>query len=100
LYKSLTISSFTNGRTYGVGNALDPLKTKHCQRGIPRGKPKNKTAFSSQICHHLNVIDKRGLVDRRMVEYLQSQTGRKIEKGFWSAIYVRECDAWKTRMQI
>src|ERR1700730_16728695 len=56
------------------------------------------TTFSSQLCHHLNAIDNAAWSTGEWWSTLQSQTGPKFEKGFWSAIYVREDDAWKIRL--
>jgi len=56
------------------------------------------TTFSSQNCYELNAIDNAVSLVRKWWSSFQSQTGPKFERGFWSAIYVREGDAWKIRM--
>ena len=54
--------------------------------------------FSSQMCHQLNAIDNAVWSAGEWWSTLQSQTGPKFERGRWSAIYVREGDAWKIRL--
>jgi ketosteroid isomerase-like protein len=56
------------------------------------------TTFSSQLCHHLNAIDNAAWSTGEWWSTLQSQPVPKFERGFWSAIYVREGDAWKIRL--
>ena len=56
------------------------------------------TTFSSQNCYELNAIDNAVWLVRKWWSSFQSQTGPKFERGFWSAIYIREGDAWKIRM--
>jgi uncharacterized protein (TIGR02246 family) len=56
------------------------------------------TTFSSQMCHQLNAIDNAVWSAGEWWSTLQSQTGPKFERGCWSAIYVREGDAWKIRL--
>ena len=41
---------------------------------------------------------RRGFVGGTMACTLQSETGPIFAWGYWSAIYVREGDAWKIRM--
>jgi uncharacterized protein (TIGR02246 family) len=55
------------------------------------------TTFSSQRSQ-LNAIDNAVWSVGEWWSTLQSQTGPKFERGHWSAIYVREGDAWKIRM--
>ena len=54
--------------------------------------------FSSQMCHQLNAIDNAVWSAGEWAESLQSQNGPKFERGCWSAIYVREGNAWKIRL--
>ncbi len=56
------------------------------------------TTFSSQMGHHLNAIDNAVWSAGEWWSSLQSQTGPKFERGCWSAIYVRDGDAWKIRL--
>jgi uncharacterized protein (TIGR02246 family) len=55
------------------------------------------TTFSSQRSQ-LNAIDNAVWSVGEWWSTLQSQTGPKFKRGHWSAIYVREGDAWKIRM--
>jgi uncharacterized protein (TIGR02246 family) len=55
------------------------------------------TTFSDQRCQ-LNAIDNAVWSAGESWSTLQSETGPKFEKGYWSAIYVREGDDWKIRM--
>ena len=55
------------------------------------------TTFSDQRCQ-LNAIDNAVWSDGESWSTLQSETGPKFEKGYWSAIYVPEGDDWKIRM--
>jgi hypothetical protein len=50
------------------------------------------------MCHQLNAIDNAVWSAGEWWSTLQSQTGPKFERGRWSAIYVREGDAWKIRL--
>jgi uncharacterized protein (TIGR02246 family) len=56
------------------------------------------SSFSSQICEHLNAIDNAAWSTGEWWSTLQSQTGTKFERGYSSAIYVREGNAWKIRL--
>jgi uncharacterized protein (TIGR02246 family) len=47
---------------------------------------------------HLNAIDNAVWSAGQWFSTLQSQTGPVSSWGYWSAIYVREGDAWKIRM--
>jgi uncharacterized protein (TIGR02246 family) len=55
------------------------------------------TTFSDQRCQ-LNAIDDAVWSVGESWSTLQSEAGPKFEKGYWSAIYVREGDDWKIRM--
>jgi uncharacterized protein (TIGR02246 family) len=55
------------------------------------------TTFSDQRCQ-LNAIDNAVWSVGESWSTLQSETGPKFEKGYWSAIYVREDDDWKIRL--
>ena len=55
------------------------------------------TTFSEQRSQ-LNAIDNAVWSVGESWSTLQSETGPKFEKGYWSAIYVREGDDWKIRM--
>ena len=55
------------------------------------------TTFTSQICQ-LNEIDNAAWSTGEWWSTLQGKTGPKFERGYWSAIYVREGDAWKMRL--
>ena len=55
------------------------------------------TTFSDQRSQ-LNAIDNAAWTVGKWWSTLQSETGPKFEGGYWSAIYVREGDAWKIRM--
>jgi ketosteroid isomerase-like protein len=55
------------------------------------------TTFSSQMCHQLNAIDNAVWSAGEWWSSRQSRTGPKFESGCWSAIYVRDGDAWKIR---
>ena len=55
------------------------------------------TTFSGQRCQ-LNAIDNAAWSVGESWSTLQSETGPKFERGYWSAIYVREGDDWKIRM--
>ncbi len=46
----------------------------------------------------LNAIDNAVWSTGKWWSTRQGQTGPKFERGFWSAIYVREGDAWKIRL--
>ena len=46
----------------------------------------------------LNAIDNAAWATGKWWTTRQGQTGPKFETGFWSAIYVREGDAWKIRL--
>jgi ketosteroid isomerase-like protein len=46
----------------------------------------------------LNAIDNATWATGKWWTTRQGQTGPKFETGFWSAIYVREDDAWKIRL--
>ena len=48
--------------------------------------------------HHLNAIDNAVLSAGQWACTLQSETGPVFAWGYWSAIYVREGNAWKIRM--
>jgi ketosteroid isomerase-like protein len=55
------------------------------------------TTFSGQrSC--LNAIDNAAWAVGEWWSTVQSQTGPKFERGYWSAIYVREGDTWKIRL--
>jgi uncharacterized protein (TIGR02246 family) len=47
---------------------------------------------------HLNAIDNAVFSAGQWASTLQSETGPVFAWGYWSAIYVREGDAWKIRM--
>ena len=47
---------------------------------------------------HLNAIDNAVWAAGQWKSSFQSQTGSVFAVGYWSAIYVREGDAWKIRM--
>ncbi len=49
---------------------------------------------------HLNAIDNAVWSAGQWASTFQSQTGPVFAWGYWSAIYVREGDAWKIRMLI
>jgi ketosteroid isomerase-like protein len=53
--------------------------------------------FSGQRCQ-LNEIDNAVWSVGESWSTLQGETGPKFEKGYWSAIYVRDGDDWKIRM--
>jgi uncharacterized protein (TIGR02246 family) len=54
------------------------------------------TTFAGQrSC--LNAIDNAVWAGGEWWSTVQSQAGPKFERGYWSAIYVREGDAWKIR---
>jgi uncharacterized protein (TIGR02246 family) len=55
------------------------------------------TTFSGQHCR-LNAIDNAAWSVGEYWSTLQSQTGPMFVRAYWSAIYVREGDAWKIRM--
>ena len=55
------------------------------------------TTFTGQRCQ-LNAIDNAAWSVGESWSTLQSETGPKFERGYWSAIYVREGDDWKIRM--
>ena len=55
------------------------------------------TTFSEQRSQ-LNAIDNAVWSVGESWSTLQSETGPKFEKGYWSTIYVREGDDWKIRM--
>jgi uncharacterized protein (TIGR02246 family) len=55
------------------------------------------TTFSEQRSQ-LNAIDNAVWSVGESWSTLQSEAGPKFEKGYWSAIYVREGDDWKIRM--
>jgi uncharacterized protein (TIGR02246 family) len=55
------------------------------------------TTFRGQRCQ-LNAIDNAAWSAGEWWSTLESQTGPKFEGGYWSAIYVREGDAWKIRL--
>ena len=55
------------------------------------------TTYSDQRCQ-LNAIDDAVWSVGESWSTLQSEAGPKFEKGYWSAIYVREGDDWKIRM--
>jgi uncharacterized protein (TIGR02246 family) len=55
------------------------------------------TTFSDQRCQ-LNAIDNAVWSVGESWSTLHSEEGPKFEKGYWSAIYVREGDDWKIRM--
>jgi hypothetical protein len=48
--------------------------------------------------HHLNAIDNAVWSAGQWFGTFQRQTGPVFALGYWSAIYVREGDAWKIRM--
>jgi uncharacterized protein (TIGR02246 family) len=55
------------------------------------------TTFSGQrSC--LNAIDNAVWAVGEWWSTVQSQTSPKFERGYWSAVYVREGDAWKIRL--
>ena len=53
--------------------------------------------FSDQRCQ-LNAIDNAVWAVGELWSTLQGETGPKFEKGYWSALYVREGEDWKIRM--
>ena len=53
------------------------------------------TVYSERSC--LNAIDNAVWAVGEWWSTFKSQPGRKFERGCWSAIYVREGDAWKIR---
>ena len=53
---------------------------------------------SSRERHYLNAIDNAVWAAGQWFGTFQSQTGPVFAVGYWSAIYVREGDAWKIRM--
>ena len=55
------------------------------------------TTFSSQR-YQLNAIDNAVWTVGEWWSTLQSETGPKFEGGYWSAICIREGNAWKIRM--
>src|SRR5580700_10394796 len=55
------------------------------------------TTFSSQR-YQLNAIDNAVWTVGGWWSTLQSETGPKFEGGYWSAIYIREGNAWKICM--
>jgi uncharacterized protein (TIGR02246 family) len=55
------------------------------------------TTFSSQR-YQLNAIDNAVWAVGEWWSTLQSETGPKFEGGYWSAIYIREGNAWKICM--
>jgi uncharacterized protein (TIGR02246 family) len=55
------------------------------------------TTFSSQMCHQLNAIDNAVWSAGEWWSTRQSQAGPKFQSGCWSAIYVRDGDAWMIR---
>jgi ketosteroid isomerase-like protein len=55
------------------------------------------TTFSGQSSS-LNAIDNAAWSTGKWWSTHQGQTGPKFENGYWSAIYVREGDAWKIRL--
>ena len=56
------------------------------------------TSFNVFERSHLNAIDNAVWSAGKWSSTLQSQTGPVFAGGYWSAIYVREGDAWKIRM--
>jgi uncharacterized protein (TIGR02246 family) len=55
------------------------------------------TTFSSQR-YQLNAIDNAVWAVGEWWSTLQTEIGPKFEGGYWSAIYIREGNAWKIRM--
>ena len=54
--------------------------------------------FSTSQRDQLNAIDNAAWSTGEWWSTLQSENGPEFERGYWSAIYVREGDGWKIRM--
>ena len=48
--------------------------------------------------HHLNAIDNAAWSTGEWASAFQSQTGPAFARGYWSALYVPDGDAWKMRL--
>ena len=53
---------------------------------------------TSRARRYLNAIDNAACGAGQWTSTFQSQTGPVFALGYWSAIYVREGDAWKIRV--
>jgi len=54
--------------------------------------------FSTSQRDQLNAIDNAAWSTGEWWSTLQSESGPEFQRGYWSAIYVREGDGWKIRM--
>jgi uncharacterized protein (TIGR02246 family) len=59
---------------------------------------RSPVTFSTGQRDQLNAIDNAAWSTGEWWSTLQSESGPEFERGYWSAIYVREGDGWKMRM--